>query len=225
MTVRKDLGCWMWFHVMTQSCDDMDITYGRLSLHYDEMAEETVFVQNFQNIMNIFQYLQHVSYRARWWVKLVIPQLDDVATFVSVLHLHLLFLFRQNIDGLVHGCSNSSALAMELIPTYIELPIYWRIYCKQKTNTTLQWYHNERLVVSNDQPHDCLLIFRRRLKKHQSSASLALMRGINQWPVNYPHKGSVTRKMFPSDDVIMRLKQDTSWRATSSLWRWNMNSY
>ena len=40
-------------------------------------------------------------------------------------------------------------------------------------------------------------------KKHQSSASLAFVWGIHRWPVNSPHKGSVTRKMFPLDDVIM----------------------
>ena len=40
-------------------------------------------------------------------------------------------------------------------------------------------------------------------RKHQSSASLAFVRGIHQWPVNSPHRGPVTRKMFPFDDVIM----------------------
>ena len=40
-------------------------------------------------------------------------------------------------------------------------------------------------------------------RKHQSSASLAFVRGIHRWPVNSPHKWSVTRKMFPFDDVIM----------------------
>ena len=40
-------------------------------------------------------------------------------------------------------------------------------------------------------------------RKHQSSASLASVRGIHRWPVNFPHKGPVTRKMFPFDDVIM----------------------
>ena len=42
-------------------------------------------------------------------------------------------------------------------------------------------------------------------RKHQSSASLAFVRGIHCWPVNSPHKRPVTRKMFPSDDVIMTL--------------------
>ena len=36
-------------------------------------------------------------------------------------------------------------------------------------------------------------------RKHQSPASLACVRGIHWWP----HKGPVTRKMFPFDDVIM----------------------
>ena len=43
---------------------------------------------------------------------------------------------------------------------------------------------------------------RRRWKKHQSSSSLAFVRGIHRWPVNSPHKGPVTGKMFPLDDVI-----------------------
>ena len=40
-------------------------------------------------------------------------------------------------------------------------------------------------------------------RKHQSSASLAFLRGIHRWPVNSPHKWPVKRKMFPFDDVIM----------------------
>ena len=39
--------------------------------------------------------------------------------------------------------------------------------------------------------------------KHQSSASLAFVRGIHRGPVNSPHKWPVTRKMFQFDDVIM----------------------
>ena len=40
-------------------------------------------------------------------------------------------------------------------------------------------------------------------RKHQSSATLAFVRGIHRGPVNSPHKWPVTRKMFPFDDVIM----------------------
>ena len=40
-------------------------------------------------------------------------------------------------------------------------------------------------------------------RKHQSSASLAFVRGIHRWSVNSPHKRPVTRKMFSFHDVIM----------------------
>ena len=40
-------------------------------------------------------------------------------------------------------------------------------------------------------------------KKHQSSASPAIVRGIHRAPVNSPHKWPVTRKMFPFDDVTV----------------------
>ena len=40
-------------------------------------------------------------------------------------------------------------------------------------------------------------------RKHQSSASLAFMRGIHRSPMNSPHKRPVKRKMFPFDYVIM----------------------
>ena len=42
-------------------------------------------------------------------------------------------------------------------------------------------------------------------RRHQSSASLAFVRGIHWWPVNSPHKGPGMRNMFPFDDVIMLL--------------------
>ena len=40
-------------------------------------------------------------------------------------------------------------------------------------------------------------------RKHQSSASLAFVRGIHRSPVNSPHKRPVTRKMFLFDDVTV----------------------
>ena len=46
-------------------------------------------------------------------------------------------------------------------------------------------------------------------RKHKSSISLAFVRGIHQRPVNSPHKGSVKRKMFPFDDIIMNVSIPT----------------
>ena len=52
--------------------------------------------------------------------------------------------------------------------------------------------------------------------KHQSSASLAFVRGIHRWPVNSPHKGPVMRKMLSFDDVIM----NAYWQEQVSMMTW-----
>ena len=59
-------------------------------------------------------------------------------------------------------------------------------------------------------------------RKHQSSASLAFVRGIHRGQVNSPHKWPVTRKMFPFDDVIMtwRACNDQCSRGTCNLIDW-----
>ena len=69
----------------------------------------------------------------------------------------------------------------------------------------LRWRHNDHDSVSNHQPHGCLLNLYSDAdqRKHQRSASLAFVLGNSPGPVNSPHKGPVTRKMFPFDDVIM----------------------
>ena len=48
-------------------------------------------------------------------------------------------------------------------------------------------------------------------RKHQSPASLTFVRGIHRWAVNSPHKGPVTRKMFPFDGVIMKYSLLQMW--------------
>ena len=70
---------------------------------------------------------------------------------------------------------------------------------------TLHWRHNDHDSVSNHQPHGCLLnrLFRRRSKKTSKLRVTGLCVGNSPGPVNSPHKGPVTRKMFPFDDVIM----------------------
>ena len=42
-------------------------------------------------------------------------------------------------------------------------------------------------------------------RKHQSSTSLAFVQRIHRWLMNSLHKGPVTGKMFPFDDVIVRV--------------------
>ena len=72
-------------------------------------------------------------------------------------------------------------------------------------NESLQWRHNEWDGVSNHRRLDFCSTVCSGLahRKHQSSASMAFEGGIHRWPVNSPHKGPVTRKMFPVGDVII----------------------
>ena len=95
-----------------------------------------------------------------------------------------------------------------------------------RTKRTLRWRHNRHDIVSNHQPHDCLLnrLFRCRSKKHQSSVSLAFVRGIHRGPVNAPHKWPVTRKMFPFDDVIMKNKTQTKAQILHIILSWEQYS-
>ena len=75
-----------------------------------------------------------------------------------------------------------------------------------KSLYTLQWRHNECNGVSNHQPHHCLLNSGADQRKHQNSASLAFVRGIDRWPVNSPHKWPVMQKIFPFVHSIMTLQ-------------------
>ena len=69
----------------------------------------------------------------------------------------------------------------------------------------LHWRHNDHGGVSNHQPHSSLLnrLFGCRSKKTSKLRIIGLCAGNSPGPVNSPHKGSVTWKMFPFDDVIM----------------------
>ena len=73
---------------------------------------------------------------------------------------------------------------------------WWREHVE--TLSALQWRHNEGDCVSNHQTHDCLLnrLFRRRSKKHQSSASLVFVWGIHRSLVNSPHKDQWRRALI-----------------------------
>ena len=66
-------------------------------------------------------------------------------------------------------------------------------------------WSNECNQMSNHRQLQCLCnrLFRRTSKKHQSSALLVIVRGILQWPEDYPHKGPVTQTIFLFYDVMM----------------------
>ena len=87
-----------------------------------------------------------------------------------------------------------------------------------KFSSALHWGHNDHDGVSNHQPHDCLLnrLFRRRSKKHQSSASLALVWGIHRDRWIPRTNGQLRGKCFHL--------MTSSWvKATRPLW-WLVNN-
>ena len=74
-------------------------------------------------------------------------------------------------------------------------------------NPTLQWHPNGRDGVSNHQPHQCLLncLFGHISKTTSKLRVSGLCAGNSPGPVNSPHKWQVKRKMFPFDDIIMKV--------------------
>ena len=97
---------------------------------------------------------------------------------------------------------------------------YWK-HCRTSENQLCRhWWHNNNIGAAIDDKFHysdvimgamasqiigvsiiCSAVCSER--KHQSSASLAFVRGIHRSPVDSPHKGPVSRKMSPFYDVIM----------------------
>ena len=61
-------------------------------------------------------------------------------------------------------------------------------------------------------------------RKHQTSASLALVLVLYRWPVNTSHKGPVKRKMLPFDDVIMLNEKSSISKRSEFQWN-NFKQY
>ena len=94
------------------------------------------------------------------------------------------------------------------IVLYICYLIWWHmtLISHNQVNTmapgqpsSLHWRHKEHDGVSNHLCLDCLLnsLFRCRSKKTPNLCVTGFVRGIHLWPVDSPHKGPVTWKMFP----------------------------
>ena len=111
-----------------------------------------------------------------------------------------------NTRGVVKVTSPSSAC-----PLYILAPII-AMACAEwhhKAQNTKDHYIDVTMTFMASQITNLTVVYSTVYsdvdqRKHQSSASLAFLWGIHRGPVNSPHKGPVTRKMFPFDDVIMQ---------------------
>ena len=87
--------------------------------------------------------------------------------------------------------------------TYGRKIVKFSVYiCSRFFIYPLQWHLNERHGVWNHRRYDWLLSPSDQIN-HQSSGSLAFVKGIHRWPVDSPRNEPVTQKMFLFDDVIM----------------------
>ena len=106
----------------------------------------------------------------------------------------------QHISGLVEDCRISNVLAMLILHFLLPQSLYDDVMmgttASQITSLTIVY---STVYSDTDQ------------RKHQSSASLAFVRGIHRGPVNSPHKCLITRKMCPFDDVIMCKTMPCRW--------------
>ena len=103
------------------------------------------------------------------------------------------------------GCKMCKTLAYDPL-FHTQRPVTIHIYFLAIFHVKLLWRHNGHDGVSNHRPDDCVLnrSFRRISKKTSKLRVTGLCAGNSPGPVNSPHKGPVTRKMLPFDDVIMK---------------------
>ena len=97
----------------------------------------------------------------------------------------------------------NQTIAKFFLHIHINIPCTLAAHPKWSQISSCIFYHdhyNECDGISNHRHLDCLLshLFRHRSKK----TSLSFVRGIHQWPVDSPHKGPVSKKMFPFDYVM-----------------------
>ena len=113
----------------------------------------------------------------------------------------LLFLWKRGKSAWIFLDSSYEGLSISFVVEEYQLHVH-----KIDVPRTLQWRHNERNGVSNHRRLDCLSnrLFMRKAKKSSKLPVTDLCKGNPPVSGGFPHKGPVTREMFPFDDVIMK---------------------
>ena len=95
--------------------------------------------------------------------------------------------------------------------TFFGIPNSQQNYKKYIQFSTARWSpiitmtSHVRHAFSNHQSSHCLYnsLCGPASKRQKSPHYWPFVRGIHRWPVNFPHKGPVTQKQLPYDDVII----------------------
>ena len=149
----------------------------------------------------------------RWKIYIYIPIHSHAATAFIFMNSHELgpsipeMLLSKNMTLKIQGHGWVKGQGHMVDPT-----LYQLISLLFRVNWTipLQWRHNGHDGITSLRIVYWTVYSGTDQTKHQSSASLAFVRGIHRWPVNSPHKWPVTWKMFSFDDVIMH-SWDMTW--------------
>ena len=143
--------------------------------------------------MSIFKCPQVLVWHDTWHITLMGWCKKD--SFANTLELRLFALTHQYVEQLVWRqwshltcITVTPCIRVNSMKHYIDLIL--GVIASQITSLTIAF---STIYSDADQ------------RKHQSSASLAFVWGINREPLNSPHKWPVMRKMFPFDDVIMNM--------------------
>ena len=123
---------------------------------------------------------------------------SGVTDFVMIYPVIVIFKLDSFINTKFNGITNDvcGVVYHTLLPNTILYPVVAGHYSDVIMSTMASQITSLTVVYSTVYPGA-------DQRKHQISTSLAFVRGIHRSPVNSPHKGPVTRKMFPFDDVIM----------------------
>ena len=81
--------------------------------------------------------------------------------------------------------------------------VFWKLHVEIVCTVGIWFHYNDVIIITSLTIVYSTVYSGVGQGKHQSSASLAFVRGIHRGPVNSPHKRPVTRKIFPFGDVIM----------------------
>ena len=114
-------------------------------------------------------------------------------------------------------------------PTVIDFDVRWRrnygynlvVFCTNYCDDTIKSVMASQIISPT-------IVYSRAYsdadqRKHQSSASLAFVRGIHRWSVNTLHKGPVTRTIVPFDDVIIFYWYRKSSKQADAIWHHSVN--
>ena len=149
------------------------------------------------------------------WVRLSIFSLLSIIQYVglyvfslpiSLVMIERIYILRLiiNIKSEVWTITYCLGLGHETMVCDVCLSIF--LEKRSENPLSLQWRRNERDDVANRRRFDCLpnRLFGRRSNKTSMLRVPGLCEGNPPvWPVDSPHKGPVTQKVFPFDDVSM----------------------